>query len=175
MKGEVKLTKEYMGHKITIGEEHAGTRPMLFRVTGPTLDDGWFDSYAQATAKIEATVHADDVQKRRRIALQVLNEEGDPVTVTGVHAGRGSVLGVKGDFYPDVPWLAALLQRCAKLNQELSTLKAQARPFRMDASGWGLKEKLHGAKVDELIALIEATTEKAKAAAPKLVPVKAAE
>ena len=91
-KAPVKIVHEYCGHTITISDD---TR-MSFSVSGPLFQDQWFGSYVEARTAIEEAVKADEAQNRRQITLSVLDEQGDRRTVTGVHAGHGAVLGMKG-------------------------------------------------------------------------------
>jgi len=164
------ISKEYNGHTITINDDST----MRFRVQGPIVET-WCDRYLEAQTIIDAAVAEHEAQKRRRIAIKVLNETGDECTVTGVHASNGNVLGLaKNDrfglyanYYPALPWIGETIERIRSLSTEAVRLKQSLDPFLMRGDGRDVRPgRTHAQKVDNLVALIEEKTAAAQAAAP---------
>jgi len=151
----IKLTN-YQGHEIT-------TRgpSWRFQVQGPLVTT-WFDSYEAAKAAIETARVKDEAQKRRRLAIAVIDSNGAPATLTGIHAGNGKLLGVpNGECYPAVPWIAETLQELAAVNARASVLRSRVAAFFI--ADHRLRQISHADRLNELEQLIKIKTAAAEA------------
>lgn len=158
------IVKEHNGHTIKIADDGG----MRFHVTGPLIN-GWYGAFAEAEVAIDETTRKHEAQNRKRIAIKVLDENGEDATVTGIHASNGSFLGLpsKGyhgaEFYPRVPWIAEALKRQKALKAAANVLNTKLRPFCVSRYSFDrIPGEDHGDKVDRLVRHIEALTAKAE-------------
>lgn len=156
-----KITWMYEGHTITIDAEHK-----RFRIDGPLIKE-WVGSFDSAKQQIDEALKKHEAQTRKRVSLPVLTETGERVKLTGIHAGNGSILGLPGsggystpDFYPDVPWIAEVLQNIAELSKQIKAQENRLEPYRMRRHA--IKAGTHSEKVDYLVQSVEEATRKAK-------------
>lgn len=128
-------SKEYEGHFITV----AGN--LRFTITGPlvdTLDHVWADSYEAAKKKIDDLRAKDRQTKKAKLNLPVYNLDGKPETITGLYAGRNTLLGVSridgygGVVYPRVPWIVEKLAELQQVQNKAQELRDLLSEFQID-------------------------------------------
>lgn len=106
-----------------------------FRVTGPLFSEPLdLRSLGDAEEAIRGAERGAALQKKAEalVSVSVLDEQGRPCVVRGVHSGHGSLTGAPKDanfVYPQVPFVREALQKAAGLRGELNQLGELVRPF----------------------------------------------
>jgi hypothetical protein len=129
------MKEEYAGHTITVSND------MTFTVAGPHVNNNYIDSARAAREMIDKAVANANKQARARLAITVISYNGEEQTVRGLHAGHGTVLGVKDLFFPNVKWVADLLK-------ERMRLKARMAEIADAIAGYGISYRWHEASRD---------------------------
>lgn len=122
--------REYKDHTISLMDD------WRFKVEGPTASGNAHDAFSSLNAArdaIDARVDALAKQKKTEATMSVgmLDDNGLPVAVRGVHSGHGVLLGAgRSRFvYPNVPWLKEKLVLMGELERQVATLKKETAPF----------------------------------------------
>jgi hypothetical protein len=141
----------YQGHTITL------TADYTFAVSGPLLD-AQFSAFAAAKAAIEEAIIIDAKAKRRAAnnIIPMLDDTGNAVTVKGIHAGTGKLLGAPDGetvLYPRVPWVAEVLKAREALRQQAAELSRKVNGLDIRVSRAYGRQTL--AKYDEIIARLD--------------------
>lgn len=144
-----------------------------FRVEGDDISEPHCDSLAEATGKIDAYHSAAAKAKKVKVALSVYEPNGKEATITGIHAGHGTLTGVKGGgmfdnyVYPRVPWVIDAIKKIDELEEQRSALRYKLEAVRIRTKrqrGYGNKlnpDDIPGL-VRQLITEHEAMTKKAE-------------
>lgn len=140
-----------------------------FRVTGPLYDGAMeYSSIDDARNGINSRAIALAQQRKAeaKFALPALDGVGERVTIKGIHAGQGSLLGAgeSAVIYPDVPWIRDLLIHCAGVAKELAEIERKLNPYRMRTKRlYGrVKSEDYEEEISKLVAEFDAKTEAAK-------------
>lgn len=121
---------EHRGHTVQLTER------FWFKISGPAVDDpGACESADTARAKINDAIKARETQERRKLSIPMLDEDGNPVTVTGVHGGHYGLLGVgkANALYP--PKCEALLAERRRLNKRVKEIYRLIDPCAITTHG----------------------------------------
>lgn len=122
------MEKEYAGHLISL------TNDCRFAISGPTVSAEEyrgtlvFDTFAEAMAKIDQRLKAQESQDRERLSITVLTEAAEAVVITGMHGRNLNMLGIPSSVtrvYPPEKWLADLLKErvaLTKRNREIGEM-----------------------------------------------------
>jgi hypothetical protein len=104
-----------------------------------------YESYEQMKAAIEGQAKRIEATKKTKLALAVVNEDGEPTTVVGVHAGHGRGL-VKpkieighGGAFPDVPWIRSAIARGKDLQSQADDIHRVLNRFRLGIDDYSNK------------------------------------
>jgi len=119
------VTQDYHGHEISLINNN------LFMVGGPLLADRTFMSYREATDAIDGAIKLSEKQVGTKLSIPMLNDAGEDVTITGIHAIRGRVLGC-GDadyLYPRAEWIKKALLEKRRIFQQLSVIDRRLSPM----------------------------------------------
>jgi hypothetical protein len=120
---------EYNGHTITVTDDYR------FAISGPTIEkDGHdrysliYDSMSKAKERIDERVKQAERQNREKLSIPMLAANGNPVTITGIHAGHYGLLGIgfKGSYdtlYPATDAVRAMIHEVSALRQRLTHLQ----------------------------------------------------
>jgi hypothetical protein len=156
---------DYKGHQIRLNFKY------LFEVSGPLLNNpegpafaGGYASLHEAHTAINAAVEAAEKQHRAstRLALELLDSHGKLVTVKGIHAGQGTLLGTDLDVYPYHPKLARMLAEHQEAAARQTRLASELSKFRIG------RNRRHGrVRVDQYDGLIEALVREIEAKTTK--------
>lgn len=117
-------TKPYRNHEIHFEPNWE------FRVTGPEFDESKyairFASYKAAREEIDKRVDDTERLRARNIKLYVcvLNDHGDPLTITSINRVSGEIREATSDIYPNVSWIAVALKRKSELTNELRDINS---------------------------------------------------
>lgn len=139
---------DYRGFEISLD-----TKDWQFWIEGefPSVDikgDQWdgqhFESLKAAKAAIDKHYDAEGKVEAKKItiALKVVDNNGEPMTITGLNRATGKPKvearpasnspTYDGDYvYPDVPWIAAAVKRLLALQKEAATLSNQLHKYRV--------------------------------------------
>lgn len=93
-----------------------------FRFSVPALGKS-FPSYAEMQTAVDNAAKVLELSKREKLALKCVNDKGKPVTVTGVHAGHGTLTTVpknEDEAYADVGWVREALSVKRQLEDKLA-------------------------------------------------------
>lgn len=130
-------TKAYKNHTITLSEDW--TR---FYVDGPMFEkQQWYTSLSEVEASIDARLAAHAKQKKAEnsVSIGALDATGKNITVRGIHAGQGTLLGATTDrVFPVHPTLRDKLARADELRRQLRQLENEVHPYSLNARrGYG--------------------------------------
>lgn len=137
--------KTYKDHTLEM------TEYWRIRITGPTYGGEphvheWADTIAEAKAIVDRRTAAARAAERVQAAIPVITEEGEPATVTGIHAGNGKVIvkghGIKLEtLYPDNQEIARVLKEQAALYEQLRELRTKLEGLSVKTNRtWGRPE-----------------------------------
>lgn len=114
---------EYKGHRIAIRND------FRFTVDLGSGESATYDTYNEATARIDRLVATEEAVKKEKLQIQVYDAKGGSVLVTGIHAATGILLTKpkldpygNNRLYPQHPKVAAILGRRLALEQEMGKL-----------------------------------------------------
>ena len=157
----ITITEDYRGHRIELTDNH------FFQIVGPLFggQNTTSDSYSQAREKIDKRIATHIKERKGMMSIPALNEEGDPVTVRGIHSETRRLLGVeKGDWvYPATGRVKTLLVERARLSRAANAINRQLNDLAIPVRrGWG---KIEPEQYDALLtALTDEFTRKLGAA-----------
>jgi hypothetical protein len=123
------MEKIHRDHAIRLGND------FRFQCSGPLIPEGTynrFDSLKEAVTYIDRIVTSSAQQKRTKLKLDVLDDNGKPCVITGIHAGTANVLGSaadSGEVFPDVPWIKGLLTEKAAAQKRISEIAKALQNF----------------------------------------------
>jgi hypothetical protein len=146
------------------------TPDFRFKVTGPLFEDKGleFSSIDDARNAIDKRELALAQQRKAEanVALAALDDSGERVTIKGIHAAQGMLLGVgKSDaVYPDVTWVRDWLIRRASITAELARIDDTLRPYRLRSRrAYGrIKPEEYEQAIKTITAELSVATERAK-------------
>lgn len=179
--GEIKMTtiqKEHRGFTIKLNDR------MKFEIVAASDDlkeafcskygNESFDSYEEATSKIDNAIAMRERQKKTvaKTSIPALNREGEAVTLRGISGTNSEILTTpasSGEVYPALNWIAALAQERAAIRARMEEISKTLRPFEISRSrGYGrLSAQVYDQAMTNLVDEIGKKTEAATAAAPK--------
>lgn len=143
-------TKIYLSHTIRL------TDSMEFNVK--ELDKN-YPSYAQAKEAIERADKATNAVAKKKLSIACVNDEGEPITITGIHTGHGHLLTVpkidsyrNSYLYPDVAWIKEAIERKRKTDEESNRLLGAINEFRLswDGGGWRWDVSKYPSEIERL-------------------------
>jgi hypothetical protein len=145
------------------------TPDFRFSVTGPLFDGAMaFSSIDDARHGISqrAVALAQQRKAEAALALDALDDEGARVTIKGIHAAQGTLLGVKGGraVYPVLPWIRDLLIHRVGLTKELAEVERKLHPYGISARRqYGrVRPEDYEQEISKLVGELNAKTEAAK-------------
>ena len=132
-------TFEYNAHTVSVTDD------FRFAVAGPCFEtdryDSIFESAQAAREKIDARMKAQEAQDRVRLSIPVMNEKGQTLTITGVHARNFNALGLgeAKEIYPPHAWIVDLLRVRAAARKQVVETEAVLKQYRIDQKPYGLR------------------------------------
>jgi hypothetical protein len=157
------MEKQYGDHTIGLTEN------MQFKVSGPLFADDYrgyttFETYREAQDAIDKREKAQEAQERVKLSISVLNDKGETVTITGVHARNYNALGV-GDtqhLYPVEQWIIDMIRERDATAQKSKDLTATLNRYSIEPKAY--TDRSHEQAVARIQCEVEA---KARAAAER--------
>ena len=141
-----------------------------FRISLEVLKISSYPSLKAAQDAIDSHLANLAIEARAGISLRALDQDGNPVTITGVRRGSGSLLSTPAGTSPayvDTPQTRGLLARRTALWKERAGISATLEPTRLDPD-YTRYRQTSDADYPAVIALLKADYAKALAAAKVL-------
>ena|SRR3990167_1057398 len=158
MPKEKPTTCEYGDIKIRLNDA------MRFEVDWPeemaTNHDTPYDSYALACDAIDRREKTRATVKREKLSLAVITDNGEAVTLTGIHAGHGGYLSSPAlktarwntTLYPDTSMVRQLLAEHERAEEEVSRLNGELYKVRIEGDSYDRKQRT----IEENLAALKA-------------------
>ena len=127
----------YKDHLIALTDDYE------FRVSGPLVEDGnrrSYDSMWSAKESVDKLIADKARQERVKLAIPMLDDDGNDVTITGLHGGHGKMLGIGNKtsyVYPPVPWVREALREHKRLSEQASQLYRRTRSLAIQTQPYG--------------------------------------